>query len=142
MTPSIHEIFDKFSALSSKKERIEFLQSNKNPIFLQFLQNSFDPNIQYHISKFPSLYIEPTDMLPGIEYSTIAQELRRTYLFQKGNPTADSLTEQKRTELLTQILESLHPREADFFVRMLSKNLKVPFLTSNLIREAFPAFLD
>lgn len=141
MTPSIHEIFDKFSLLSTKKERIEFLQSNKNPIFLQFLQNAFNPNVQYYESKFPGLYIEPTDMLPGIEYSTIAQELRRAYLFQKGNPTADALTEQKRKELLTQILESLHPREADFFVRMLSKNLKVPFLTVNLIKEAFPVLL-
>ena len=141
MTPSIHELFDKFALLTTKNERINFLQQSKSPIFLQYLKNAFDPSIQYYNSKFPDLYIEPTDMLPGIEYSTIAQELRRAYLFQKGNPTADSLTEQKRKELLTQILESLHPREADFFVRMLSKNLKVPFLTNNLVNEAFPTLL-
>lgn len=141
MTPSIHELFDKFALLTTKNERINFLQQSKSPIFLQYLKNALDPSIQYYISKFPDLYIEPTDMLPGIEYSTIAQELRRSYLFQKGNPTADSLTEQKRKELLTQILEALHPREADFFVRMLSKNLKVPYLTTNLVNEAFPTLL-
>ena len=141
MTPSIHELFDQFSTLSTKQERILFLQSNKSPILLQFLKNAFDPTIQFTITTLPNLYQEPTDMLPGIEYSTIAQELKRTYLFTKNNPTAESLSIEKRNQLLTQLLESLHPREADFYVRMLSKNLKVPFLTHNLIKETFPNLL-
>lgn len=137
MTPNIYEIFDKFDQCKSNPERIKLLQDNAYPHFLQFLKNTFDPSIQYHISKFPDNYIEP-DTFPGIRYAGIESELRRSYLFQKGNPTAEALSPEKRKELLTQLLETFEPREADFFVRMLSKNLKVKYLTSNLIKEAFP----
>ena len=137
MTPNIYEIFDKFELLQTKQERISHLQSNAYPHFLQFLKNAFDPSIQYYINKFPDNYIEP-DTFPGIRYAGIESELRRAYLFQRGNPTADALSPEKRNQLLVQLLESFEPREADLFVKMLSKNLKIKSLTSSIVKEAFP----
>lgn len=141
MIINIYEIFDEFSSKTTKQERLEVLEKYKSHTFLQFLKNAFDPNIKYYVTKFPDNYIEPDNTLPGIRYAGIESELRRAYLFQVGNPTADSLSESKRNQLLVQLLESFEPREADFFIRMLTKNLKVPFLTTNLINEAFPNLL-
>lgn len=140
MTPNIYEILDEFQQQTTKEDRIKVLQKHKHHHFIQFLKNAFDPNIKYYVNKFPDNYIEP-DTVPGIRFAGIESELRRAYLFQIGNPTADSLTPEKRNQLLVQLLESFEPREADFFVRMLSKNLKVPFLTKNIINEAFPNLL-
>jgi len=138
MTPNIYEIFDKFENCKTKEERISFLRENSvYPHFIQVLKNTFDPKIQYNVNKFPDNYIEP-DTFPGIRFAGIESELRRAYLFEKGNPTAESLTPEKRNQLLVQLLESFEPREADFFVRMLTKNLKVPHLTFKLVKEAFP----
>jgi hypothetical protein len=36
------------------------------------------------------------------------------------------------------ILESLHKDEADLMVRCLKKDLGIPFLTTKLVKEAFP----
>lgn len=140
MTPNIYEILDKFQLAKTKEERIKVLVDNKYPYFLQFLKNAFDPQIEFYINKFPDNYIEP-DTFPGIRFAGIESEIRKTYLFEKGNPTADSLSEQKRNQLLVQLLESFEPREADLFVRMLTKNLKIPHLTINLIKEVFPTLL-
>lgn len=137
MTPNIYEIFDKFEQCQTNQERIKLLQDNAYPHFLQFLKNAFDPSIQYNISSFPDNYIEP-DTFPGIRYAGIESELRRSYLFQKGNSTAESLSPEKRKQLLVQLLESFEPREADFFVRMLAKNLKIKHLTCKLVKDAFP----
>lgn len=142
MTPAIHEIFDKFDRATTKEARITVLRTYANPTFIQFLQKVFDENVKFYTNKFPDLYKEPENMMPGIEYSTIHQELKRTYLFEVDNPAGQALPIEKRNLLLTQILESLHPREADFFVRMMAKNLKVKYLTPNLIKEALPGILS
>lgn len=141
MTPNIYEIFDEFTSCSSNAERISCLQKHQKPYFLQFLKNAFDPLIQYYVKEFPKDYIEP-DTVPGIRYAGIESEIKRSYLFQKGNATADILTEDKRNQLLIQLIESFEPREAEYFVKMLKKELNVPFLTLNLVKEAFPGLIS
>jgi hypothetical protein len=136
MIKNLYEIFDEFEAATTKEEQIRILRENKSKHLLEFFNNVFDPNIHFYVNQFPKEYIKP-DTLPGIRWAGIESEIRKAYLFQKGNPTADSLTEQKRTQLLCQLLESFEPREADFFVRMLTKNLRIPNLTLPLIREAY-----
>jgi len=140
MKKNIYEIFDEFELATSKQERIKVLQDNASHYFLKFLKNAFDPNIQFYINKFPDNYIEP-DTFPGLRYAGIESEIHKAYLFEKGNETADKLTPEKQNQLLVQLLESFEPREADFFVRMLSKNIKVKHLTINLIKETFPTLL-
>lgn len=139
MILNIYEILDKFIQANTKEEKKNILlqYGQQYPHFLQLLKNTFDPNIQFYIKEFPKNYIQP-DTFPGIRYAGIESELRRSYLFQKGNPTADSLTEEKRNQLLVQLLESFEPREADIFVKMMQKNLKIPQLTPKLIKEVFP----
>jgi hypothetical protein len=137
MQKNIYEIFDEFQAQKTKQGRIQILQQNATPHFLQLLRYTFDPQYQFYVTSFPENYITP-DTLPGIRYAGIESELRRVYLFLKGNPTADSLTEQKRNQLLVQLLESFEPREATIFINMMKKNLSVPYLTLSLVKEAFP----
>lgn len=140
MIKNIYEILNEFSQASSKQQRIQILRDNASHHFLQVLKNAFDPNIKFYVNKFPKEYIKP-DTFPGIRFAGIESEIRKTYLFQIGNPTADSLSEEKRNQLLTILLESFEPQEATVFVNMLNKNLKTPNLTPNLIKEVFPNLL-
>lgn len=140
MTPNIHEIFDKFDQCTTKQERQNVLLEHATPHFLQFLQYAYSPKYEFHVTDFPSNYITP-DTVPGIRYAGIESEIKRTYLFIKGNETADTLTPEKRNQVLVRLLESFEPKEADFYIRMMQKNLKVKFLTANLIKETFPNLL-
>lgn len=137
MIKNIYEILDEFCQKTTKKERKEILQNNMSMHFLQFLKYAFDPNIKFYVNSFPNNYIKP-DTFPGIRFAGIESEINKTYLFQIGNPTADKLTPEKRNQILVQLLESFEPREADLYVKMLQKNLKIPHLNKNLIQETFP----
>ena len=140
MIKNIYEILNEFNQQTSKQDRINILQSNVSHHLLQVLKYTFDPQYEFYPMEFPKDYIKP-DTFPGIRYAGIESELRRIYLFQKGNPTADSLTNEKRNQLLTQLLESFEPEEAIVFVNMLKKDLKTKYLTVNLINETFPDLL-
>ena len=62
----------------------------------------------------------------------------RLYLFQAGNPSAESIDERRRTELLIQLLESLEPREAEVVMGIFKKDQGVEGLTYDFVKEAFP----
>jgi hypothetical protein len=81
-------------------------------------------------------------MPPGMSYNHMTEALSKIYLFMKDNPrTPPALTEKRKVELLTQILEGLEEQEADVYLGILQKDLKVPYLTTALINEAFPELL-
>lgn len=137
MIKNIYEILDEFTSKETKEERQQILINNSYPHFLKVLQYTFDPQYQFYIKEFPKNYIEP-DTFEGIRYAGIESELRRSYLFLKGNPTADSLSPNKMNQILVELLESFEPREATIFINMMKKNLKTKHLTYNLIKETFP----
>jgi hypothetical protein len=135
-TARVNEVFDEFNKCSNKEQRLHVLRKHDSQNFREFLEYSFNPKIEFYFSQFPMNYIIP-DTVPGISYSDLLSELKRLYLFTKGNPTADSLTEEKRNTLFLQVLETMDPTEATYFVNMMKKNLGVKYLTINLIKEAY-----
>lgn len=137
----MYEILNQIDSTDSKNEKKRIMLENDTPWFREFLFYSFDPSIEFYVNSFPKNYIEPNDTAPGISYSDIQSELKRVYLFVKGNPTADSLSPEKRELLLLRMLESFEPTEAKVFVNMLNKNLKTKGLTPNLVNEVFPDLL-
>ena len=49
-----------------------------------------------------------------------------------------NVSEERKEQILLQILESLEPREAEIILGVFQKDLGVKGLTPDLIREAFP----
>ena len=99
---------------------------------------TFNPKYQFFVEDtFPEDYIQP-DTLLGLRISGIESEIRKAYLFLKGDQTAESLSEQKRHNLLLQLLESFEPKEAQIWFKMMQKDLQVEGLTESLVKEVFP----
>ena len=140
MIKNVYEILDEFEVADNKADRQRILRENATPHFLQVLKYTFDPKFQFYVKSFPKDYQEP-DTFPGLRYAGIESEIRRTYLFLKGEATADSLSEEKRNQVLVQLLESFEPREAHVIVNMMKKNLQTKFLTYNFVKETFPNLL-
>lgn len=138
---NIYEIFQEIENAKNDSDRVLILKYNSSWALRNVLQGTFDPRIQFNVKKIPDY--KRSDAPPGLGYSTIHTELDRIYLFQEGNPKAPpNLTEQRRNEILIQILEALEEKEAKVFENMLTKNTKaVKGLTSTIVKNAFPDLL-
>ena len=134
---NLYEVFDDFEAAKTKQEKVEVLRKNHTKALEDVLLMAFHPNAKWLVKEMPANYKVP-DTLPGVSYSNIGSELRRFYLFQKGNPKAESLSQKRRDEILIQLLESLEPREAEVVIGIFQKDLGVKGLTYKFVKEALP----
>ena len=133
---NIYEIFDDFKAATTKADRIDVLQKNDGFALRNVLIGAFHPSVKYSVKDVPAFKREK--MPAGMAYGNMTQALQRIYLFMQDNPRVPAgLTEKRKNEILIQILESLEENEADVFVNILKKDLKVPYLTPTLVNEAF-----
>jgi hypothetical protein len=137
----LYEVFDDFEAAKTKKEKMDVIGKNLNATLVEVLKLTFHPNYQWMVSELPFNYKIPQDVLPGITHDTLNNQLRRIYIVQKGNETAERLTPKRRNELLIQMLESLEPREAEIIAGILRKDQGVEGLTYKFVKEAFPNML-
>lgn len=138
---AIYEIFDEFENAKNKKERMSIIGSNLSHTLVDVLKLTFHPDVKWKIKVNVEEYKIPTDMMPGITYDSLNSQLRKLYLFQEGNPTAEKLSDKRSNELLLQMLESIEPREAEVLIGILQKNLGVKGLDYKFVKEAFPNLL-
>ena len=138
MTKYISELFEEFEALKSRKAKMAFLKEHKdNAMFKAVLQGTFDPNIKWNIGKeFPSYTPDAAPL--GLNPSNLTMEIPKCTIFAVGHPKGKGVTPKRITELLLQVLESMHPSESIIFEQMLKKKLKVNGLTEKLVLEVFP----
>ena len=137
---NIYEVFEDFRKASGKNERLQVLKSNDCYALRQVLLGTFEKGIEFDV-KIPDFKREQVPA--GMSYSHMTSVLDRVYLFVKDNQRRPAgLSEKRQQELLIQILESIEEKEADVFIAMLKKDLKVPYLTPTLVNEAFPGLLS
>lgn len=137
---NIYEIFDEFEEAKTKEERKQTIEKNLSPTLVKVLEYAFHPNYEWTVKEIPDNYKIP-DTLPGVSFAHLGTELRRIYLFQQGHPSAQNLNEQRKNELLIQMLESLEPREAEVVMGIMKKDLGVKGLTYKFVKECFPNML-
>ncbi len=135
----IYEIFEEFEAMEMPEEKIQVLRNNATYALKMVLLGTFRPDIQFDVEIPPYKKVE---MPPGMSYSSLQTELRRVYLFEKGNPKRPpGLTPARQRDILIQILETLEEKEAMVFAGMLRKDLGVPGLTAEVAEQAFPGLM-
>jgi len=137
---NMYEVFDEFEEAKSKKDKMNVIERNLSKTLHDVLLLTFHPDYRWKISDIPDNYKIP-DTKPGISYCQLGTELRKLYLFQLGNQTAENLTPRKQNELLLQLLESLEPREAEVVIGIFKKDQGVSGLTYKFVKEAFPNML-
>ena len=138
---NIYEIFDEFETATTKKERMAIIEKNLSKTLVDVLSLTYHPDCQWLVKEMPEGYKVPSDMLPGLSGTQLSTELRKLYLFQKGHPSAEALSEDKRTQLLLQLLEALEPREAEVIIGIFNKDQGVKGLDYKFVKEAFPQML-
>jgi len=139
---NIYEIFEEFNNAETRQDRIEVLRKNRliNKRLVVVLQAAFHPDVKFVFKK--PLQYKKSDAPPGLGYTSIEMETRKLYLFLENSNRVDpNLTQERKEVLAIQILEALEAKEAEVFMNMLMKDLKVKGLTYKLVNEAFPNLL-
>ena len=138
MARSIPLIFEDVAAANSIKARKKILLENESNQLKELLKYAFHPDIKFALppGKPPYKTIgSPEEYNPTYLYPNI----RKFYLYIEGGH--DGLTQLRREQLFVQMLESLHPKEAEVVIQIKDKKLNYRGLTYALVKTTFPEIL-
>ena len=130
------EILDEFDKAETRAEKIAVLRKHDHPRFREFLWYLFSPDVKFDV-EIPNY--KPSSEPAGLNMSYLHMEITKLYRFIENHPKRPAgLFGKKQQNLFIGILESLHKDEAEILVKLTSKDLKVKYLTENIVKEAFP----
>jgi hypothetical protein len=133
----IFEILQLVESAKSKKEKIEILQQNRSVALEMVIQGAFDARIKWLLPEGKVPYNPAPGA--GIECA-LYRQINQFYLFvQNGLP---GLNKSRREQLFVQLLESVHPKDAEILVYVKDKSLPFKTITPELFSEAFPHIKD
>ena len=135
-TPLFSEILTRLGKIKSKKDKVNFLKQHNTDALRQIIKASFDPKIKWALP-FGEVPFIPNDAPEGTEHNVLSYEARKLYHYiEGGNP---QLSQNKREMMFVQLLEGLHPDEAEIVVAAKDKVLhqKYKGLSDNVVKEAF-----
>ena len=134
--PLLSEVLAKVSKQRTKAKKIQVLKENESLHLKAVLIWNFDDTV---VSVLPEGEVpyDKNEAPAGTEHTYLAHEWKVLYNFVKGGN--DFLRPVKREQLFIQLLEGLHPDEADIICLVKDKNLTEKYkLTRPVVEEAFP----
>lgn len=134
--PLLSEVLTKVSKQRTKAKKIQVLKENESLHLKAVLIWNFDDTV---VSVLPEGEVpyNKNEAPAGTEHTYLAHEWKVLYNFVKGGN--DFLRPVKREQLFLQLLEGLHPDEADIVCLVKDKNLTEKYkLTRPVVEEAFP----
>ena len=135
MALSIPIIFEDIAKAKTTTELKKILQKHGSNPLKELLKYAFHPDIKFLLPEGAPPYKtvgSPDEYNPTYLYPNI----RKLYLFVEGGN--EGLTTLRREQLFIQLLEELHPKEAEVVIQVKDKKLKYRGLTYKLVKETFP----
>ena len=140
----ISEILEKAAMLDSQEARREYLKSNYSVALITILKGGFDETVHWNLPKGNPPY-NPDDAPIGFEPSNLYKQQRMFgKYFMKGG-RGDSMTPVRREKMFINMLESLHPSEAELVLAMVSKEGLTGIykgITLKLVQDTFPTLIQ
>ena len=134
--PFVHEIFELVSKQRTKAKKVEVLKEQRCDAITALLIWNFDDSV---ISLLPEGEVpyEKNEVPVGTDHPSLRKEWKNLYHFVKGGN--DSLSKTRRESMFIQILEGLHPTEADILCLVKDKALASRFkISREVVEQAYP----
>lgn len=134
----VDDILKRVAEAKTRKEKIEVLHTYNHRGLRDVLKGAFDDTVEFNLPSGAPPYTPGSDHAFG---STLLKQSKKFKYFVKTpqRPKANAKVE----TIFIQMLESLHPEEAQIVVWMKDKDLsgKYKGLTKKLVSEAFPGLI-
>ena len=130
------EILELVHKQRSKAKKVEVLREYRDDALTAILIWNFDDRVQSALPEGPVPY-KPNDVPEGTDHTSLRREWRTLYHFIRGGN--DSLSGLRRESMFVQMLEGLHPKEAEIICLVKDKELTKKYkVTLDNVKEAFP----
>ena len=134
--PFIFEILGLVSKQRSRAKKIEVLKEYACDPLKAILIWNFDDTVHSMLPEGEVPY-ERNDVPVGTDHTSLRKEWKNLYHFVKGGN--DSLSKTRRESMFIQILEGLHPNEAQILTLVKDKKLEAMYKISRpIVEEAYP----
>ena len=130
------EVLDRVHKAKTKDQKVKILKQHNSPALRSVLKASFDPNIKWVLPEGEVPY-RKNDAPIGTEHTTLATESRQLYHFIKGGN--DTLSSLRRETMFINILQGLHPLEAEILILVKDKDLETKYkISKDVVSQAYP----
>ena len=134
--PFMNEILELVSEQKTDAKKVAILKEYECDALKSLFIWNFDESV---ISLLPpgTVPYKPNENPLGTDHSSLRREQRNLYMFVKGGN--DSLSTIRRETIFIQMLEGLHPKEADIVIAVKDKALEDMYDVSfEVVEEAYP----
>ena len=134
--PFMNEILELVDQQKTDAKKVAVLKEYECDILKSLFIWNFDESV---ISLLPpgSVPYKANENPLGTDHSSLRREQRNLYMFVKGGN--DALSTIRRETIFIQMLEGLHPKEADIVIAVKDKNLEDMYDVSfEVVEEAYP----
>lgn len=140
MEKEVFEIFEDFTKLKARKDKVAFLkeQGNLVPAVKDVIRGAFDDRLEFILPEGKPPY---TPNRPESVPSSLRKLHRQFGNYVKG-ARSDSMPKFKIENQFIQMLESIHAEDALIVLDMVAKKPPVKGLTKKIVEEAFPTLLS
>ena len=134
--PFMSEILELVHKQRTKAQKIKVLQHYRDDALTALLIWNFDPSVVSNLPEGAVPY-KPNDVPEGTDHTSLRREWKNLYHFIKGGN--DGLNSLRRESMFVQMLEGLHPKEADLICLVKDKELTKKYkVTFEQVKEAYP----
>ena len=134
--PFAHEVLELASKQRTKAKKIEILEEYSSDALKSILIWNFDQTVVSMIPEGTVPY-NKNEVPVGTDHTSLRREWRNRYHFVKGGN--DSLSSMRRERMFIQMLEGLHPDEAEIICLVKDKALEEKYnITYDMVKKAYP----
>lgn len=134
MTMTIPEVFDTIKTNAKNKgDIVRLLRENSSMALKQILNYAFFDKAKWYRNDLPAFTPDPSP--EGMSITNLFIECKRLYIFKESY----NLAKDRKDILLIQLLEGVHPREADLIRNLLDGSFGYAYgIDKKIVKEAFP----
>ena len=134
--PFIHEVLELVSKQRTKAKKVDVLREYRDDSLTAILIWNFDETVESAIPP-GDVPFKTNDVPVGTDHTSLRREWRQLYHFVKGGNS--SLSGLRRETMFIQMLEGLHPKEAEIVCLTKDKRLTESYkLSYDVVKEAYP----
>lgn len=134
-TREVFEVFEEYKNADGRDERLDVLKKySDHRAFRDILRGTFDDSLVFNLPEGRPPF---TPNRPESVPSTLLKQNKQFFWFVKGTQ-GDTLPSFKREAKFIQLLESIHPEDAEYVLKMVAKKPPCRYITKKIVQEAFP----
>jgi hypothetical protein len=133
-TLNIYEVLERVANTKTRDAKVEVLREHESVALKDILRCAFDDVVQFTIPKGTPPYT-PADE-SSVPANLLTKNKQLTYFVKGGQ--GDKLPQHRREKIFIDLLETIHPKDAEILLLVKDKNQPAKSVTKKLVQKAFP----